>query len=151
MDAASDGSVPPLESPVGNFNSDGSDADAKYAPDFTTDARASPRDDTSDLDVIIAGCVFPVDDYLQVAEGLCRHPSWMVYPKQLASCLMAACEIVHAGDEEAERKSVELTRLYREMTPSAFEKCVVFDDVVNWDRHIPVSYTHLTLPTICSV
>ena len=136
MDAASDGSVPPLDSPVGNFISDRSDADAKYGAEVATDARASPRDDTSDLDVTIAGCVFPLEDYLQVAEGLCRHPSWMVYPKQLASCLIAACEIVHAGDEEAERKSLELTRLYREMTPSAFEKCVVFDDVVNWDRHI---------------
>ena len=135
MDAASDASVP-LDSPVGNFNSEGSDEDAKYAPGVATAARASPRDDTSDMDVMIAGCVFPVEDYLQVAEGLCRHPSWMVYPKQLASCLIAACEIVHAGDEEAERKSLELTRLYREMTPSAFEKCVVFDDVVNWDRHI---------------
>ena len=122
MDAASDASVP-LDSPVGNFNSEGSDEDAKYAPGVATAARASPRDDTSDMDVMIAGCVFPVEDYLQVAEGLCRHPSWMVYPKQLASCLIAACEIVHAGDEEAERKSLELTRLYREMTPSAFEKC----------------------------
>ena len=136
MDAASDGSVPPLDSPVGNFISDRSDADAKYGAENATDARASPRDDTSDLDVAIAGCVFPLEDYLQVAEGLCRHPSWMVYPKQLASCLIAACEIVHTGDVEAERKSVELTRLYREMTPSAFEKCVVFDDVVNWDRGI---------------
>ena len=136
MDAASDGSVPPLDSPVGNFISDRSDADAKYGAEVATDARASPRDDTSDLDVTIAGCVFPLEDYLQVAEGLCRHPSWMVYPKQLASCLIAACEIVHTGDVEAERKSVELTRLYREMTPSAFEKCVVFDDVVNWDRNI---------------
>ena len=136
MDAASDGSVPPLDSPVGNFISDRSDADAKYGAEVATDARASPRDDTSDLDVTIAGCVFPLEDYLQVAEGLCRHPSWMVYPKQLASCLIAACEIVHTGDVEAERKSVELTRLYRETTPSAFEKCVVFDDVVNWDRNI---------------
>jgi len=136
MDAASDGSVPPLDSPVGNFISDRSDADAKYGAEVATDARASPLDDTSDLDVTIAGCVFPLEDYLQVAEGLCRHPSWMVYPKQLASCLIAACEIVHTGDVEAERKSVELTRLYREMTPSAFEKCVVFDDVVNWDRNI---------------
>ena len=136
MDAASDGSVPPLDSPVGNFISDRSDADAKYGAEVATDARASPLDDTSDLDVTIAGCVFPLEDYLQVAEGLCRHPSWMVYPKQLASCLIAACEIVHTGDVEAERKSVELTRLYREMTPSAFEKCVVFDDVVNWDLNI---------------
>ena len=136
MDAASDASDARLDSPVGNFNSDGSDEDVKCGPEVATDARVSPRDDTSDIDVIIAGCVFPMEDYLQVAEGLCRHPSWMVYPKQLASCLIAACEIVHAGDEEAERKSLELTRLYREMTPSAFEKCVVFDDVVNWDRHI---------------
>ena len=127
----------PLDSPVGNFISDRSDADAKYGAEVATDARASPRDDTSDLDVTIAGCVFPLEDYLRVAEGLCRHPSWMVYPKQLASCLIAACEIVHTGDVEAERKSVELTRLYREMTPSAHsEKCVVFDDVVNWDRNI---------------
>ena len=137
MDAASDGSVARLDSPVGNFISDRSDADAKYGAEVATDARASPRDDTSDLDVTIAAThVFPLEDYRQVAEGLCRHPSWMVYPKQLASCLIAACEIVHTGDVEAERKSVELTRLYRETTPSAFEKCVVFDDVVNWDRNI---------------
>ena len=89
-----------METPLGDFDSGTSDVDADYEPIIT-----APGNDADDpLDTVIAGCVFPVDEFQQVSDGLNRHPSWTVYPGQLAKCLQAAIDITSTGDVAAEKR-----------------------------------------------
>ena len=146
--------MPLGESPLREFSDGSGSLDADYGPEVAS-GRDSDRDDRSHSDQRSDGShdsrvergrrtvglnsqqnTFPTRDYVMVTEGLCRHPNWMVYPRQMANCLASAVEIAGTGDEEGERRLEELTRLYREVTPSFFEKCVVADDVRGWEQGI---------------
>lgn len=100
VESVSAGSDPSMETPLGDFDSGTSDVEADYEPIIT-----APGNDADDpLDTVIAGCVFPVDEFQQVSDGLNRHQSWTVYPGQLAKCLQAAIDITSTGDIAAEKR-----------------------------------------------
>ena len=99
VSAGSDPSVS-INNPLGDFDSGTSDVEADYEPIIT-----APGNDADDpLDTVIAGCVFPVDEFQQVSDGLNRHQSWTVYPGRLGKCLQAAIDITSTGDIAAEKR-----------------------------------------------
>ena len=64
VESVSAGSDPSMETPLGDFDSGTSDVDADYEPIIT-----APGNDADDpLDTVIAGCVFPVDEFQQVSD-----------------------------------------------------------------------------------
>ena len=101
--------------------------------------------------------VFPQDAFETVGEGLLRFP-WMVYPKHLATCLIAAAKVARRERGRVMRGRLEgeeppppqrtdasgnlegipaaLRRLCIDLAPDSFEKC--FDDsaLKNWDDNI---------------
>ena len=88
-----------METPLGDFDSGTSDVEADYEPIIT-----APGNDADDpLDTVIAGCVFPVDEFQQVSDGLNRHQNWTVYPAARQG-LQAAIAITSNGDIAAEKR-----------------------------------------------
>ena len=99
VESVSAGSDPSMETPLGDFDSGTSDVEADYEPIIT-----APGNDADDpLDTVIAGCVFPVDEFQQVSDGLNRHQN---RDGILGSspCLQAAIDITSTGDIAAEKR-----------------------------------------------
>uniref|UniRef100_A0A061RL24 Ubiquitin carboxyl-terminal hydrolase 9/24 n=2 Tax=Tetraselmis sp. GSL018 TaxID=582737 RepID=A0A061RL24_9CHLO len=79
---------------------------------------------------------FPVQEFVQVMDGLNRSPSWIVYPVHLDTCLSVSARILSHYWCMQETDAECIRRLIRECIPSAFEKCLDDQALYKWSEEI---------------
>jgi len=111
--------------------------DATSSPNPATPLSADLAEDPQDEE---GPPVFPVQDYMTLADGLNKAPGWVVYPVHLGNCLDKAARILGDPSSTVHQAEMELIRRFiRELALNAFEKCLDDQALFKWNFEIQVN------------